>query len=115
MTIFSEQLKKLRQEKHLSQENLAEQLFISRQAISKWENGDTTPDLDNLIKISEILGASLDELVLGKSPEKIVERVIEKEKNMTFLEFIVDYWWLLFPLGGFLVWFLHAILPGIFG
>ncbi len=115
MTVFSEQLKKLRQEKKLSQDALAEQLFISRQAISKWENGDASPDLDNLIKISEIFEVSLDELVLGKSPEKVVERVVEKENNMTFLKFIADYWWLLFPLGAFLSWFLHSILPGIFG
>lgn len=54
-------------------------------------------------------------LVLGKSPEKVVERVVEKENNMTFLKFIADYWWLLFPLGAFLSWFLHSILPGIFG
>lgn len=39
MTIFAEQLKKLRQEKNISQEELAQKLFISRQAISKWENG----------------------------------------------------------------------------
>lgn len=42
MTPFSSQLKILRQAKNLSQEALAEQLFISRQAISKWENGDAT-------------------------------------------------------------------------
>lgn len=43
MTKFAEQLKKYRLEKQLSQDALAEKLFISRQAISKWENGDATP------------------------------------------------------------------------
>lgn len=66
MTPFSSQLKILRQAKNLSQEALAEQLFISRQAISKWENGDATPDLENLVKLAEIFKVSLDELVLGK-------------------------------------------------
>lgn len=43
--IFSQQLVKLRKEKHFSQDELAEKLFISRQAISKWERGEVTPDL----------------------------------------------------------------------
>ncbi|OIK72304.1 transcriptional regulator, partial [Oenococcus oeni] len=45
--------------------DLAGKLFISRQAISKWESGETTPDLNNLIKLSELLDVSLDTLVLG--------------------------------------------------
>lgn len=63
---FSTQLKKLRTEKKLSQDALAEQLFISRQSISKYETGESTPDLENLIKIADILEVSLDELVLAK-------------------------------------------------
>lgn len=78
MTLFAEQLKKLRQEKNISQEDLAQELFISRQAISKWENGAATPDLENLVKLSEILTVSLDELVKGEkrssdNPEEYIE------------------------------------------
>lgn len=105
MSQFSRQLKTIRLAKTLSQDALAEQLFISRQSISKWENGDTTPDLDNLIKLAEIFDISLDELVLGKKPEKIVERVIEKVEStspMNAWEFFARYWWLIFPVGGFL-------------
>lgn len=118
MTLFSDQLKKIRTEKSLSQEALAEQLFISRQSISKWETGDAAPDMENLIKLAEILGVSLDELVLGKQPEVRVERVvetIEPERPMNVWEFIGGYWWILFPIGGFLSWFLPKILPSIFG
>lgn len=79
MSIFSEQLKKLRAQKQLSQDNLAEKLYISRQAISKWENGDATPDLDNLIKLAEIFDISLDELILGKVTSKDTERVLVRE------------------------------------
>lgn len=81
MTTFSEQLKSLRSAKNISQEVLAQELFISRQAISKWENGEATPDLDNLVKLAEIFQVSLDQLILGKEPEKIIERVIEKDGN----------------------------------
>lgn len=65
MTIFAEQLKKLRGAKDFSQEDLAQKLFVSRQSISKWENGDTTPDMENLIALAACLDVSLDELVLG--------------------------------------------------
>lgn len=105
MSQFSRQLKTIRLAKNLSQDALAEQLFISRQSISKWENGDATPDLENLIKLAEIFDISLDELVLGKKPEKIVERVIEKVEStssMNAWEFFAAYWWLVFPIGGFL-------------
>lgn len=66
MTIFAKQLKTYRQARQLSQEALAKQLLISRQSISKWENGDATPDMENLVKLSEILKVSLDELVKGE-------------------------------------------------
>ena len=86
MTIFAEQLKKLRQEKNISQEELAQKLFISRQAISKWENGDATPDLENLAKLAELLSVTIDELVTGKEP---VVKVVEKiEKPMNAWEFL---------------------------
>lgn len=102
--VFSTQLKKLRTERQLSQDALAEQLFISRQSISKYETGESTPDLDNLIKIANVLEVSLDELVLGKKPEKIVERVIEREESnsMNIWEFLDKKWWLIFPIGTFL-------------
>ena len=64
MTI-GERLKKYRQENSLSQEQLAEQLMVSRQAITKWEADRGLPDIDNLISISKTLGITLDELVMG--------------------------------------------------
>ncbi|EJN94776.1 helix-turn-helix domain-containing protein [Streptococcus ratti] len=111
MLQFSNQLKKLRTECELSQEELANQLFISRQAISKWENGEAAPDMNNLIKLADIFEVSLDKLVLGKEDEKVVENAVEKktEKHMNGWEFLVNYWWLLFPLGGLVLWFLRGI------
>lgn len=117
MSVFAEQLKRIRQERKLSQEDLAQELFISRQAISKWENGEATPDMENLIKLADIFGTSLDYLILGKEPEKRVERVVEIKETtqMTFWQFLADYWWIIFPVGSFLSWFLPHVLPKIFG
>ncbi|MBF0786984.1 MULTISPECIES: helix-turn-helix domain-containing protein [unclassified Streptococcus] len=106
MSQFSTQLKTMRLAKNLSQDALAEQLFISRQSISKWENGDATPDLENLVKLAEVLEVSLDKLLLGKEPEKVVF----VKADRTDWQLLVDYWWLLFPLGGFLLWFLENLV-----
>ncbi|MEY8462833.1 helix-turn-helix domain-containing protein [Streptococcus merionis] len=105
MTMFAHQLKKFRTAKNLSQEDLAEQLYISRQSISKWENGDATPDMENLTKLAQIFQVSLDELVLGQRPEVRVERVVETAESkspMNAWEFFASYWWLVFPVGAFL-------------
>ena len=67
---FNNKLYELRKQKGLSQEELAGRLNVSRQTISKWEVGESAPDMDNLVSISELFGVSLDELVLDKTPEK---------------------------------------------
>ncbi len=66
---FKENLKKLRKEKNISQEQLAEKLNISRQAISKWESGKAYPDIDNLI-LRDIFNVSLDELMVNEKTDK---------------------------------------------
>ena len=66
---FNNKLYELRKQKGLSQEELANRLNVSRQTISKWEIGDSTPDLETLVAISDRFGISLDELVLNKAPE----------------------------------------------
>lgn len=60
---FSDNLIKLRKGKGWSQEELADKLGLSRQAISKWEVGTSKPDIDNVIKISKLFEISIDELV----------------------------------------------------
>ena len=61
--MFSEKLKSLRKEAKLSQEQLADKLNVSRQAVTKWESNGGTPDLDNLIAIASLFQLSLDELL----------------------------------------------------
>lgn len=63
---FSSRLYELRKTKGLSQEELANKLNVSRQTVSKWELGDSTPDMEKLTAISDLFEISLDELVLGK-------------------------------------------------
>ena len=59
---FEEKLIKLRKENAWSQEELAEKLNVTRQTISKWELGQTTPDMDNLTKIAELFGTTVNDL-----------------------------------------------------
>ena len=60
---FSENLKQIRREHHLSQEELAELLDVSRQAVSKWEQGQGYPEVEKLLLLSSKLNTSLDALM----------------------------------------------------
>ena len=60
---------RLRTEKNMSQGDLADALGVSRQSVSKWENGNATPDLERLVKMAELFGVTLDEMVGRLPPE----------------------------------------------
>lgn len=60
---FSENLMRLRKEKGLSQEQLGNEINVTRQTISKWELGDTVPDMNKLIELSRLFDISVDELI----------------------------------------------------
>jgi len=70
---LGETIYKLRTEKNLSQGDLAEKLEVSRQSISKWENNSAVPDLEKIVKLSEIFEETLDELVKGEAVSKRTE------------------------------------------
>ena len=78
---FSERLQTLRKEKGLSQEQLAELLNVSRQAVSKWESGQTYPEIDKLIKLSDLFNITVDDLIKGKPSECIANINDESEKE----------------------------------
>ena len=61
--LFNEKLKMLRKESGFTQEELAEKLNVSRQAITKWETGEGTPDIENLKLISNLFNTTIDELI----------------------------------------------------
>ena len=62
--IFSEKLQLIRKNKGLTQEELAEKLSVSRQAVAKWESGQVYPEITNFIQISNLFNATIDYLVL---------------------------------------------------
>ena len=74
MVEFGEQLRRAREAKGMTQQSLAEQLYVTRQSVSRWECGDRYPDLLTTTKIAQILNVSLDDLLSGKEMEKVVER-----------------------------------------
>ena len=65
-TTLGKRIAALRHEKGLKQDELAEKLAVSPQAVSKWENDQTCPDISLLPHLAEILGVSVDELLSGK-------------------------------------------------
>lgn len=73
-------LLKLRKEHNLSQEDLAQKLNISRQAVSKWERAEASPDTDKLIDLAELYGVSIDELLTG-SKETVQDEKTENENK----------------------------------
>jgi len=74
---FGIKLQILRKDKRLSQEDLAEQLGVSRQAVSKWERGEGYPEMDTVIMISNLFGVTLDYLL--KDNDEDVSSTIEEE------------------------------------
>lgn len=66
---ISKQIKKYRLDSKLSQEDLAEKIFVTRQTISNWENGKNYPDINSLVLLSTLFGVSLDILVKGDLDE----------------------------------------------
>lgn len=67
---LGENIYRLRIEKNLSQGGLADALEVSRQSVSKWENNSAVPELDKLVKMAQLFGVSLDELVTGERTEE---------------------------------------------
>ena len=76
---FNNKLYHLRKQKGLSQEELANRLNVSRQTVSKWEVGDSTPDMEKLAAISDLFEISLDELVMDKVSSRTGEDSTKSE------------------------------------
>lgn len=82
MTIeTANRLFELRKKHNLSQEELAEKLGVSRQAVSKWERSEASPDTDNLIALAKIYGLSLDELIYGQKESAKEDANAEPRSN----------------------------------
>ena len=71
---FNEKLQHLRKQKHLTQEQLAEKLYVSRAAVSKWESGKGYPNIESLKAVSELFSVSIDDLLSGKELLTLAEK-----------------------------------------
>ena len=116
MSTVGNNIKKFRTEKSITQEELAENLSVSRQAVSNWECGKTEPDIDTLHKIASFLGVSIEELIYGEKRQyTIVNNITNKTKSATkagisfgaCLAMIISY-----TAWNSIVW---AIIHGVFG
>jgi len=76
---FHEKLKECREESGLSQNDIAERLSISRQAVSKWERGVNEPDIETIVRLSDIYNVTIDQLL--RTDLSIVKRLAVKERS----------------------------------
>lgn len=91
-TTLGKRISYLRKDKELKQDELAEKLGVSPQAVSKWENDQTCPDITLLPELAKILGVTVDELLSGKSEPavRIVPEAERKAVNDMMLRVVVD-------------------------
>ena len=98
MNNIAETIKQARETLNMTQEDLAEKCEVSRQAVSKWERGESSPDTDNLIALARLYNISLDALLLGQDApvpgqppaafsEADAERAERKRRKKAFLCF----------------------------
>lgn len=82
MMNFGNKIKELRLKNHLSQEELAEKIYVTRTAVSKWENDRGLPNLESLKCLSNLFEVSIDDLISEEDIEK--DKEIDKKKSRTF-------------------------------
>ncbi|WP_072371859.1 helix-turn-helix domain-containing protein [Thermophilibacter mediterraneus] len=80
-------IRELRAAHGMSQDDLAARVYVSRQTISSWENGKTYPDVQSLLLLSEIFGASVDSLIKGdvETMNETIDRDIETMKRLSYV------------------------------
>jgi len=78
---FNEKLQELRKRKGLTQEQLAESLYVSRTAVSKWESGRGYPNIDSLKRVAEFFSVTIDELLSGEDVPATAEEKTDSKEN----------------------------------
>ncbi|MBR5442074.1 MAG: DUF2157 domain-containing protein [Clostridia bacterium] len=82
MTKISKSIKRLRLLQNMSQEELAQKLFVSRQAVSSWENNRTQPDIEMIHKLSEVFDVPVEELLYGEKRNTRLEESVKTSKTL---------------------------------
>lgn len=77
---FNEKLIKLRKAAGLSQEELGNRLDVARQTVSKWELGETTPEMDKLVELSNLFNVSMDEMAKETEIPEVIARELDHKK-----------------------------------
>jgi DNA-binding XRE family transcriptional regulator len=116
------QIKKYREQAQLSQDDLAEKIYVSRQTISNWENERSCPDIHNILLLSTLFNVSLDELVKGdiETMKKAVQKNNMKKFTMAMsigmfaLFVVIGPLTKFFGLYGILIFALLSIIPLLF-
>ena len=111
---LGKKIKYYRNEKSLTQDNLAERIFVSRQTISNWENDKSYPDINSIILLSEVLEVSVDNLIKGDVEQMKLEINSEEVKKMKLYSLMMLILFLLsvgalFPLLKFIGF--YAFIP----
>lgn len=83
---ISQIIKDKRKSLNLTQEELAQNIYVSNKTISNWENEKTTPDLESLVRLSDFFNISLDELIKGD--KKMIKDIDQKIKKGEYLKII---------------------------
>ena len=97
---FGNNIKKLREEKNLTQQQLADKLYVSRQTICRWENGSRCPDLITAKKLALELKVSMDELISDEAAQDIqinygiwkLEKIKNRRKLQEFQKKIIEFY-----------------------
>ena len=94
---FGNRLTELRRKEGCSQEELAERLDVTRQTISKWENGQSSPDLMKALKLSKVFKMSVDELITGNKNDATKINIETNTENKEKSNSPFDYSYMLLP------------------
>ena len=87
--MYGEKIKAKRRELHLSQEDLANKIFVTRQAISKWENDKATPTMTNLRELSEVFGVDMAYFI-GEGEKTIDDKKINETKEVDGKKLVLE-------------------------
>lgn len=86
---FKDNLRKVRKTSNFSQEKLAEEMSVSRQTISKWENGGSYPSTKHILELTKVLQCTYDELINGKSPLNSIKNRLFMSKKVILTGLII--------------------------
>lgn len=86
---FSSKIREVRKKENLTQEEFAEKIFVSRNAVAKWETNRGYPDIQNLITISDVFEISLDELI--KKDKNVKNKIIAESSSKKWHLLVIIY------------------------